>query len=248
MRVVEPYLHRVGSKEAGQKWTAISENLNSQHGFKDNPRDQRSVRERFNKILQDFQTKTNAGLAGSGIAPDPPTENEELLEEISEIMKTVEFEQAPAKASQGKEREKALKIRDQAMKTWSKPQKESFDDLCGDSDDSESPTQQRKRKRRGGAGADALEYLQEKSAAETELKREELSFKKEQIEVERKKLELEQQKQEQLLEQSKQQMQYIQNQASLQQQQFTMMQQQMQQQMALQNKTLMAMLERIGKQ
>lgn len=251
MRVIEPYLHKTGSKEAGQKWTTISANLNSHNGFNsESPRDQRSVRERFNKLLNDFKDKTRAELAGSGIAPDPLTENETLLEEIVEIMKNVDFGQASAsKISQNKEREMALKLRDQAMMTWSKTQKESSDVLCCESDDSDSKsntTPVKKRKRR--SGTDALEYLQQKRSVDAEIRREELAFHKEQVEVERKKLELEQQKQEQLLEQSKQQMQYIQEQATLQQQQFNVMQQQMQQQMQLQSKTMMALVERLGKQ
>ena len=51
IRVVEPYNYMVGSKEAGQGWTEVANNLNYYEGFKEMPRDQRSVRERFNKLV-----------------------------------------------------------------------------------------------------------------------------------------------------------------------------------------------------
>ena len=48
--------------------------------FRDIPRDQRSVREQVNKLLKDYENKKNSYEQASGIKPDPPTENETLLE------------------------------------------------------------------------------------------------------------------------------------------------------------------------
>ena len=48
--------------------------------FRDIPRDQRSVREQVNKLLKDYKNKKNKDEQPSGIKPDPPTENETLLE------------------------------------------------------------------------------------------------------------------------------------------------------------------------
>ena len=45
------------------------------------PRDQRSVRERGNKLLKDYKNKKNKDEQANGIKPDPPTENETLLEQ-----------------------------------------------------------------------------------------------------------------------------------------------------------------------
>ena len=44
------------------------------------PRDQRSVREQVNKLLEDYKNKKNKDEQASGIKPDPPTENETLLD------------------------------------------------------------------------------------------------------------------------------------------------------------------------
>ena len=36
---------------AGQKWKEVAENINTYEGFQKNPRDQRSVREHFHKLI-----------------------------------------------------------------------------------------------------------------------------------------------------------------------------------------------------
>ena len=51
VRFLEPYLYKSKSKLARQKWKEVADNLNCLQGFKDSPRDQRSVRERFQKII-----------------------------------------------------------------------------------------------------------------------------------------------------------------------------------------------------
>ncbi len=75
-----------GSKEAGQKWTEVAKLLNTYDGFKDMPKDQRSVRERFNKLMGEFRSKARSEINASGISPSPRSEIEILLEGISEIM------------------------------------------------------------------------------------------------------------------------------------------------------------------
>ena len=233
VRFIEPYLNKVGSKEAGQRWTEVAEHLNSRDGFRENPRDQRSVRERFNKLLNEFKAKTRLEEAASGIAVEPLTENEILLEEIVEIMQSLSSEQTSnTKISESKEREKALKMRDKAMKTWGKTKKDADHSDSDESDEKCVTTPRRKRQRR--RGSDALKYLEENAHREAELKKEELAFRKEQAELENKRLQLERTRQEQLQEQAQQQMQQMQQQATLQIQQFNMLQQQMQQQMQMQ--------------
>ena len=147
--------------------------------------------------------------------------------------------------SESKEREKALKMRDNAMKTWGKTKKDVDHSDSDDSDEKCTTTPRRKRQRR--RGSDALKYLEENAHREAELKKEELAFHKEQAELENKRLQLERTRQEQLQEQAQQQMQ---QQAALQNQQLNMLQQQMQQQMQMQTTSqtvMMAMLERLTK-
>lgn len=86
VRFLEPYLYKSGSKLAGQKWKEVADNLNCLQAFKDSPRDQRSVRERFQKIIDLLKSKMRKEEASSGISPEPLTETEQLAEEIVEIM------------------------------------------------------------------------------------------------------------------------------------------------------------------
>ena len=70
---LEPFLHKVGSKKAGQKWTEVAEKLNCFGLFRDMPLDQRSVREQVNKLLKHYKKKKNEDEQASGIKLDPPT-------------------------------------------------------------------------------------------------------------------------------------------------------------------------------
>ena len=67
------------------RWTS-DKDLNCLQAFKDSPRDKRSVRERFQKIIDLFKAKIRKEEASSGISPEPLTETEQLAEEILEIM------------------------------------------------------------------------------------------------------------------------------------------------------------------
>ena len=51
------------------------------------PRDQRSVRDRFNKLLGDYKTKMKKEEGESGTNREPLSEAEIILQEIEEKMK-----------------------------------------------------------------------------------------------------------------------------------------------------------------
>ena len=99
----------------------MAEKLNCYSLFTDMPRDQRSVKEQFNKLLKDYKNKKNKEERASGINPDPPTENEVMLEEIAEAMEStpLRVENANSKKDD-KKRKEALACRDKAMTTWAK--------------------------------------------------------------------------------------------------------------------------------
>ena len=110
------------------------------------PRDQRSVREQFNKLLKDFENKKNKDERASGINIDPPTENEIMLEEIVEAMESTPLRVENANSRKDdKKRKEALASRDKAMTTWAKA------GASGDVSDSEheSDTEKNTVKRRG---------------------------------------------------------------------------------------------------
>ena len=157
---------------------------------------QRSVRERFNKLLQDFTSKINKEENASGISPAPPTEAEHILEEIKEVIASNVLAPKTNDKAEG-ERNKALKIRNQSMKTWGKENQKE--------DDEEVEEKPRKRNRR--STADPLDYLASKRESEMELRKEELQLRKQQLELECKR---QAQMQEQMLFQQRQMQQQMQ--------------------------------------
>ena len=72
--MLKPFCHKSGTPESGQKWSDVAENLNTHPDFAEMPRDQRSVRERFNKRFKDFKAKLAKEEKASGINVPPPTE------------------------------------------------------------------------------------------------------------------------------------------------------------------------------
>ena len=64
----------------------MADNFDCLQPFKDSPRDQRSFRERFQKIIDLFKAKIRKEEAAIGISPEPLTETEQLAMEIVEIM------------------------------------------------------------------------------------------------------------------------------------------------------------------
>lgn len=203
VRQVEPYLFKIGSKEAGQKWSEIASALNSHADFSSNPREQRSVRERFNKIFAEFKTKMRNEEKASGVTPDELTETEQLLEEIKEII-TSNSGNTPKSTdkAKGSDREKALAMRKKSMESWGKSQRKSESKEDDDDEEEEEEDQVvRRRKRHRRSRADPLEYLQMKRKSETEFKKEEMALLKEKLALEDKKLQIEQAKQAQMQEQ-----------------------------------------------
>lgn len=55
IRDVEPYKFKHGTNETGQAWSEVADDVNQHEGFKIMPRYQRSVRDRFNKLLSDAE-------------------------------------------------------------------------------------------------------------------------------------------------------------------------------------------------
>ena len=210
VRQKEPYVQRIGSKEAGQKWSEIASAINTHADFTTMPRDQRSVKERFNKLLSDFNTKMQKEEKASGISPDGLSEVDQILEEIQEVITSNAISPC-ASSDKGKsesERAKPLAVRNRAMTSWGK-------ETAEDADEDENNKPRRKRSRR--SGGDPLEYLKTEREAQMELKKEEMALRREQLNMEEKRLEAEQKRQahmqEQLLSQQRQLQQQMQAQA-----------------------------------
>ena len=139
--------------------------LNRCLGVKEMPRDQRSVREHFNKLITEFDSKMRKEENSTGISPVPLTEKETLLEEMVELMES----QPKEEKKQDSERQKALNVRDQAMKTWSKARRPSDDSDDNSDNENTSGTCAKKRRKTRLRSDDAFKYLEARSAQETAL-------------------------------------------------------------------------------
>lgn len=233
VRYVEPYQFKHGTKESGQAWNEVANGVNKHEGFKAMPRDQRSVRDRFNKLLADFKAKMRKEEGESGTNPEPLSEAETILEEIEEKILSAKADLASATAKdseqQKKERKKAMAVRDAALNTWAKSK-------CADSDEEEGEISEKPRKRKRRRGNDGLQYLEIKCQAEADVKKEEVTLRQQE-------LALQQKRQEQFEAQMLQQQQHQQQQALQQQQQFNLQQQQFQQTQNL----IVALLQKMSK-
>ena len=76
--LVEPYLHKQGSKERGQAWKLIASNLNSSStvSFKVT---ERSVREKFTKMIDAFRKNENQEIKAVAYKAKSMTKFIELL-------------------------------------------------------------------------------------------------------------------------------------------------------------------------
>ena len=195
----EPFLYKVGGKEAGQKWTEVAEKLNCYSLFREMPRDQCSVREQFNKLLKDYKNKKNKEERASGINPGPPTENEVMLEEIAEAMESTPLRVENGKSKKDdKKRKEALACRDKAMTSWAKAGASGDVSDSGRESDTEKKTvKKRGRKRR--ASSDPFQYLAEKTAKETDLRKEELELERQQLQLQAEQFKLQQEQMNQVM-------------------------------------------------
>ena len=78
---LEPYKYRFGSKERGSVWTTIAENL---EGF-DMKVNQRSVRERFNRMIDVFKKKEADEKRASGMDVEFTEKDQALLDIMERI-------------------------------------------------------------------------------------------------------------------------------------------------------------------
>ena len=106
----EPFKYNVGSKEAGQKWTEVAEKLNCYSLF----------REENKKTKNKNKNKKTKEERVSGINPDPPTENEVILEKITESIESTPLRVENPNSKDDQKRQEGLTCTDKAMPTWAK--------------------------------------------------------------------------------------------------------------------------------
>ena len=142
--LLEPFQYRQGSKERGATWTKIAENL-SEMGMKAS---QRSVREKFEKILKDFKQKEAMEERASGIDVDY-TERDRAMVDILERMSECEMTLESNKEKENKEKGTAEEMRKKAMESFGETRRRHSEE------NEELVTPERKRRR----NSDVMEVL-----------------------------------------------------------------------------------------
>ena len=132
----------------------VAEKLNDYDVFKDMPRDPRSVRDQFNKLVTSYQKQKSANEKASEVNPDPPTEMGTILEDIIQLMQPTPLRVSSADSKkEEKKRKGAMACMEMAMATW---RKMGSDDRNEESEDAEQEEilVQSCRKREGGERAE----------------------------------------------------------------------------------------------
>ena len=226
--LVEPYLHKQGSKERGQAWKLIASNLNSSStvSFKVT---ERSVREKFTKMIDAFRKNENQEIKASGIQGKEYDEIYRALTDIHQRMKEAKAmwdknsEREQEKEEQ--ERRKAEDIRKKATERLGETRKRQ-----NESEDDDEDTTSKK----GGRGRQAKALALISESIQLKKEHQENDFKVRQAEIEQRKeerklqMELSEQQHQNFLALQQQQQQFM---LQIQQQQQMLMKQQQQQQM-----------------
>ena len=139
--VIQPFQFKHGTHDRGQCWERIANNLN----LVERPHfmvDQRSVRDRFNKLERDYKRKKACEERASGISPEEPDELQQALENITEMAREQREQllrgEVKKKNDIEKERETAETVKKRAM------------ERMGETRERENVERERKKKRYGG--------------------------------------------------------------------------------------------------
>ena len=128
----EPYKFNPGTKERGGTWSKVAEKL-TQQGMKVN---QRSVREKFDKLYSEFKDRERQERTASGIE----VEYDEVMQALTEIHERIlEYEES-RQARESQDKISAEEMRRRATEKLSDTKKRKEDE----SDDETSPKKRRK--------------------------------------------------------------------------------------------------------
>ena len=169
----EPHQFKQGTKERGAAWTAIAERLNEMNmGFKVN---QRSVREKFEKMMKDYEKKERMEKGASGVSVQYNGIHRSLEDIKGRIAELNEVQQIESQRKK-KDKSSAEEMRKKAMEKYSatkKRQSETTDD------DEEVPAPAVKRKSKQNNVSDILADSVQIKRKESELRQQELELRAE---------------------------------------------------------------------
>ena len=134
--VEEPHKYRSGSKERGIAWNKIAEHLNSQ----DNSMKvtQRSVRERFDKLYQNFKKREREESTASGV----DVEYDEIYQALTDINDQIVEWEEQEEGKKESEKATAEEMRKRANKKLSETKRRNGTD---DEDNSDGTTPKKRK-------------------------------------------------------------------------------------------------------
>ena len=142
------FTHKAGSRERGQVWQIIEDNLNALGGHFTVI--SRSVRERFTMLMRKHKAKTNQHANGTGLGGGEPTDDSDAR---------VENDSEAKKANDEKDKQKALDMRKKAMERIGETKKRHADEEGKD-----KPKEKRGRR----TNSDTMDFLMKKLEMESE--------------------------------------------------------------------------------
>ena len=187
----EPYQFKPQTRERGNAWKTISENLMASKtiNFKV---DTRAVRERLlNVVIPWHKVKTKEQLAASGISPENNSLDdavEEIIEKMEEAEKTYEQENVIDGEKKDQEVANAQEMRKWALESFTETKKRNKD----------SEESQKEKKKTRSSGWKTIICLREKVTKDQQFKTDEHEIRKRELEIRKAEFETTQNQQNQM--------------------------------------------------
>jgi len=178
---LEPFSQKPSSNEIGQVWHQLAENLNG--SAQDFRVTKRSCRDRFKKLISDFQKKDKKSKKSSGIE-ESYSEMDQLCQDIQDRIEEVEKLRNDDKEKEKKKEEQAALMRQKAMESLGKRKRKGKNEDEEEEEEEEQVSEKRTRRK----SADSLQYLRDSleqrttdAAEERKLKEKELDIRQEEL-------------------------------------------------------------------
>ena len=169
-----PFDHPKGSRQIGQVWQTIVDNLNSRADIVFNLKDIRAVRDRYNLLEKKYKKKEREEIDASGLGTVESSELDDAIEEVAALFESQEQERDKEKNSKQDERSQAEDARLVVLETARETAKRKGSDNGSF-----------KAKRTA-----IVDFLRDKSNQESEYRKKELEHKAQELEVRKQELEI----------------------------------------------------------
>ena len=196
---VEPFQFKPGSKQAGNAWQMVAEDLNLNTQKVLFCVTKQSVKDHLKLLITKHKSATHKEENASGSSPEEcelKKALDEIIAKFAVAKETYKHQSQEAQDTINVDKQKAIEIRQTAMERLGETKKRK--DEMG-----EVSTSRPKKQRT--TGSETISYLREKNQTEMELRREELEVKKAELQQQKTLLEQHNDMQQQILQQQREQ-------------------------------------------